>query len=194
MSDIVAFIEEQDEIRDRRNQAWARWLARSFDVLVMVPVGIVLYIPLYLSMETLTGPTQEWLQTPIVAAIIETLAMLVLILVVEPIFVSAAGATPGKWIMGIRVRKPDGRRLGYFSALARTGSAMTFGLALGIPLLQFVAAVLGRAQLLTNGYTIWDKQTNARILHRRRNVFVWSAMLVLVICCNVALGVLSRME
>ncbi len=45
-------------------------------------------------------------------------------LLLEPLFLSLFGATPGKWIFGLRVTDNYGRRLTYRAALARTSQLL----------------------------------------------------------------------
>lgn len=186
---LTTYVEAQQEIRSRSDQAWARYLARSFDVLLLTPVTVIVYLVATLPLVDVLPP---WAQSAIGMAVIETLAGLVAILLVEPLVVAATGTTPGKWLMGIRIRRLDGGKPGYFAAVGRTAYVMIFGFAVGLPILSFVAAVLGRGQLLTNGTTIWERLSEGFAHHRRRSVWVWAPMFFFVIACNVALAVLAQ--
>lgn len=52
----------------------------------------------------------------------------------EPILLAAWGYTPGKWIMGLRVRREDGRKLTWEEAGDRLVGVFFRGTGLGIPI------------------------------------------------------------
>ena len=65
-----------------------------------------------------------------------SIARILIASVVEPAFLHLLGATPGKWIMGLEVRNPDGSFLTWEQAGARTMGVIFRGEGLYIPLID----------------------------------------------------------
>ena len=51
----------------------------------------------------------------------------------EPLLLSRFGTTPGKWLFGLRVTSPDGRRLTYAEGRERTAYLFWYGIRLNLP-------------------------------------------------------------
>ena len=188
-SQLSGYIAVQGEIRSRGNQAWARWLARAFDILLFTIPAIVLYL---LLVPPLLEVLPSWAGSKVGLAVLDTMSVFLVIILVEPVLIAATETTPGKWLMGIRVHHLDGRRLSYLDAVGRTSHVMVFGLVFGLPILQFIASVLGRSQLLTDGSTIWERLSGGFAHHRSRPMWVWAPMFLVVIGCRIALVLLSQ--
>ena len=58
------------------------------------------------------------------------------LMIFEPILLAAWGYTPGKWILGLKVRREDGRKLAWDDAVVRTALVFLYGLGLGIPFVR----------------------------------------------------------
>lgn len=52
----------------------------------------------------------------------------------EPLLLSVSGTTPGKWLFGLRVTAPDGKKLTYWQGLRRIWGVFLRGYGCGIPL------------------------------------------------------------
>lgn len=201
---VDAHIEAQREIRSREDQGWARWLSRSLDLFaglaVLVVVGFAAAI-LWLVGVKIAGWTlpafPDWLTAayadPTANTIIDSAVGVLLLIVLEAIYLSLFGTTPGKWVMGIRVLKLDGKRLNIAAAFGRAFGAHGLGIAFGIPVLNLIAAAINRGQLLSDGKTIWESYSGGLTHHRKRPVALWWLMIPLVICGNIAIVLLTRM-
>src|SRR5690349_5823038 len=126
--------------RERENQAWARWLARAVDSVLLSPFVFLAFAFVGVAIEfgRLPAEIYTWLETPILALVIETAFSFILFCLWEPLFLSNTGTTPGKWIMGVGVRRADGRKPGFFGALGRFIWVWTGGLGFGIPLVALI--------------------------------------------------------
>lgn len=51
----------------------------------------------------------------------------------EPLLLSRFGTTPGKWLFGLRVTSPDGRKLTYAEGRERTAYLFWYGIRLNLP-------------------------------------------------------------
>lgn len=181
--------------RERDNQAWARWLGRLMDRLLMVPLIFAVFLVLggLVQIGRLPPEFVAFADDPIQATIAEIVVALVLWTLWEPLFLSNTGTTPGKWIMGVRVRRPDGRNIGLFTAFRRFIWVYFAGLGLGIPLVSLICMLVARAKLVGDGVTGWDRGLGIEVTHTKRHPLVWTLAFILVIGANITLGILTRM-
>lgn len=70
-------------------------------------------------------------------SIVKGILLLLAILLTESLFLCTLGTTPGKLLLGLRVRDEDGRRLGWSAALERTSTVLFTGEGLHIPVISF---------------------------------------------------------
>ena len=87
----------------------------------------------------------------------------------ETLFISLFGATPGKWLFGIRVVHPDGKLLSFWEAFKRSFMIFWHGEGFNIPILGFFANLFSFSRLTKTGTTIWDAATNAVVTHKKWN-------------------------
>jgi uncharacterized RDD family membrane protein YckC len=181
--------------RSREDQAWARWLARSLDGLLLTPAVFLAFGVLGVLVELGRAPIAilDWMEQPILAAIIELAAFFVLMALWEPLFISNARTTPGKWLMGIRVRRTDGAKLSYLRALNRFIRVWFVGMAAGIPLLSLIAMLIARGRLTTDGAAVWDEQLDCTVEHRKRHPLVWTLLIVIVVGTTITFRVLGQL-
>lgn len=85
---------------------------------------------------------------------------------VEPLMLSAWGTTPGKAFLKIRLRKKDGSRLNYQTALNRSWEVWIRGSGLGIPIVFVFVMLLAGIKLSKRGITSWDEAGGYRVSHK----------------------------
>jgi uncharacterized RDD family membrane protein YckC len=180
--------------RSRDDQAWARWLARSADGLLITPVVFLLFAGLGIAVELGRAPAVilEWVEQPILAAVMEITVAFVVFALWEPLFLSNTGTTPGKWIMGVSVRRADGKKLSLPRALGRFVTVWFVGLGAGIPLLSLITMLMARAKLINDGVTGWDERLDCVVTHKKRHPLVWALVLVPAIGINAAFRIAER--
>lgn len=181
--------------RERDTQAWARWLARSIDGLLMTPFVLAIFLALGAAVELGRLPPEfiGWADNQLATAVVEIVTAFVLAALWEPLFLSNTGTTPGKWIMGVRLRRADGRHLSLLTAYGRFFWVYAVGLGFGIPLVALICMVISRAKLVSEGATAWDKGLKVDVVHTKRHPLVWTLMVIFVVGLNILIGVLSRM-
>lgn len=181
--------------RSREDQAWARWLARGVDSVLILPIVFVVFIALGVAVELGRLPPEflDWTANPILASVIEIAITWVLFMLWEPLFMSNTGTTPGKWVMGVGVLREDGARLGFFTALGRFFWVWAVGLGLYIPLVALICMLIARSKLIADGATAWDQGLKLQVTHKKRHPIVWFLVIVVVLCINVGVAILSRM-
>lgn len=162
---------------------WLRFWARSFDVLlVALPVGFVWWV---------RHPPAEvgWLTLTLFG-----MTTLFFVLLAEPLLVSRFGATPGKWVFGIRIRNPDGSRLTPGQALHRSDMVWAKGLGAGAPFIAPFLMAAQHYQLSRDAKAFWDEEGGFEVRHdpvRSSRVIGAIAFAVLVLLA-VLLTVLGR--
>lgn len=151
---------------------WPRYFARMLDAILLGFVGsIILSLLLLVATENglerfealLAGPGSFFYDNVLVLA----LAFLPIALLL------AFAQTPGKLLLGIRVRNSDGSRLSFSKALQREAWVLVRGLGLGLPLISFITLVMSHADLKNEGTTAWDRRLDCRVEHAPRTSFWW---------------------
>lgn len=141
---------------------WPRFFARITDMALAAPL-------LYLSLFYPIGeyPFIEFLLgTYGAASLIDNtwfIAVIVFVLwiPIEAAFLSAFGATFGKWAFGIRVQDSDGKHLTYGKAFFRSSKVLMFGLVFNLPIINMIACLLSYIKLVKTGSTVWDDSADA---------------------------------
>lgn len=161
---------------------WLRFWARSFDgLLVAIPVGLVwwVYVP----------PAEiGWLTLTLFG-----MTTLFFVLLAEPLFVSRLGATPGKWVFGIRILNPDGSRLALRQALHRADMVWAKGLGAGAPFITPFLMAAQHYQLSRDAKTFWDEEGGFEVQHEpvRSSRVIGAIAFAVVVVLAVVLTVLE---
>lgn len=106
---------------------WHRWFARLW--LDYAFAGLMLGILLAFVAPTNTLASNDYALMWVAA---------LLWIPAEAVFIASIGTTPGKYLVGIRVEKRDGRQLSLSEALTRSASAWAIGCALMLPLVPLI--------------------------------------------------------
>jgi len=132
--------------------AWLRFFARQIDyALVGGAAGLVaaqVKPDLRDSTEVLVG-----------------LAAIALFVPLEAVLLATLGATPGKWLLHLRVTDAEGRRLGLAAAMSRSVSVWWRGMAAGLPVVSVATAIVAYQHLRHEGVTTWDRDGGFRVSH-----------------------------
>ncbi|WP_454758801.1 RDD family protein [Caulobacter segnis] len=168
---------------DTRPHPWRRLLGRLLDVVLLgyLPVLALYYAlslgGLYDAADQLTGvlshPLMRW-----VGMAVSVVAALPL----SALLIAWTGGSPGKWLAGVRVQRPDGRRLDLAQAFRREANVAFAGLALGFPLISLYTVNRAYQILEKRGVTSWD-QDRFVVTHRPAGAL----QVVLMIVCVLAL-------
>lgn len=126
---------------------WRRFWARRLDLMLMALVWLVLQFQvLHWYMPTL------WFRDQLQTAVSVGMSW-VLLLLVEPILLCTWGYTPGKWLLGLQVRRLDGRKLAWDQGVERLFSVLWWGQGLCIPIYR-----------LWRNWTCYEICTDGRLL------------------------------
>jgi uncharacterized RDD family membrane protein YckC len=140
------------------HRPWARFLARMAD-------GILFQLVVLLALPVAWKPDPADVLGVNVYFIGISIASLIAWTFVEAFFLAAWGMTPGKWMYQVRVMHPEGRRLHYGEALARSLHVLFSGIACGLPGVPLITMALAYRELMETGTTAWDRRHRFAIQH-----------------------------
>ena len=151
---------------------WRRFFARGLD---LVLAGVVWNALKYLAFQWYgpgDGAYRGW-------DILVTIwgAWLILILA-EPVLLSAWGYTPGKWFLGLQVRREDGRKLSWEAAMKRLLHLFLWGVGLAVPFVCLICYADSYERCRNDQVLPWDSglsYTARRVGKRRVALFtlIW---------------------
>ncbi len=144
-----------DAIREQR-APWRRYWARSFDMTLygsLIFAVAALAFHLFTPVGGVTFAHRILLWALVIAAL----------LLLEPLFLSFLGTTPGKWILGLRVTDPDGRRLTREDAFVRTADVLLFGLGFNVPLVNLYCPIRCLVKCEGSEPLPWEKDSSISV-------------------------------
>ncbi|WP_298439000.1 RDD family protein [uncultured Ferrimonas sp.] len=161
---------------------WRRLFARTVDLLLIALLILMcLVVVLALIAPVFTDDLVNLMQNELLAGVM----LYLMWLPIEAMFVALFGATPGKWIFGIKVRHQSGRNLSYPEAFKRSGGVLLQGEGAGIPLLTLFTRIYSYFRLKKSGSTPWDDQNNSAVSHCH-----WGAARAICACTSVLVTLL----
>lgn len=101
--------------------------------------------------------------------------------VLEGIMLPTLGFTPGKWLMQVEVTDAYGRRLRFARSLRRAFDVAIRGTGLGLPVVNYMAKILGFYQLTGTGMTHWDRAARCVVTHRPLEMWRWILLIALTL-------------
>jgi len=160
----------------RRARAWPRFWARMIDLcLVIVPAFFLLVqVPELYGEER--SREEQWLITIGALSLLPLLALLI-----EVPILAMSGTTPGKWLLGLSLRKQNGRRISARHLLIRNLKIWAMGLGLGLPFVSALCLWLNYGNVAFGRPTWWDRVTlhrvspTANLWHRLLEACGWSS-------------------
>lgn len=161
---------------------WRRLLARSVDYTIYILLWELILASLF-RINLTEGVTKA---PTLLMTFLESVAVLLCILLFEPLFLHWWGTTPGKWIMGICVTDDKGARLTYREALGRCGGLLFYGYGLGVPILTLIRQIKSLRDIRQGEEPEWewDSQLQLRKKSRIRAVVLYVACTVLLLAAQ----------
>ena len=166
-SDVSATAGQNEEGWDTDPHPFRRYAARIIDVqlfsgiggFVLALIGFITFPEVFDAllmtesrmMDLLVWTPLSWIMTaPIIALLL-----------------SKVGTTPGKFLLGLRVRTGDGSPLTFRRAARREGILLLWGIGFGIPLFSMIAAASSYSTVSDGRPTRWDDQTDLYVTARQ---------------------------
>lgn len=154
---------------------WRRLFARLLDDFLYTTVWVLFgLLVIHKSPATDTGAAWTTL-----AGFVSVLLMVL----IEPLFLSTWGTTPGKWLLGLSVRNNTGQKLSYGEAFYRTVQALWYGIGFWLPVYNLVRGYKCYYDC-TDGKTLeweWDSELQLKDEASWRVVAVVAAVVVLLL-------------
>jgi uncharacterized RDD family membrane protein YckC len=150
---------------------WRRFFARMLDVSLFgafasLLIGIVIALTAGPeAADTAAAQLDGWM-----GRLLGGIVMVVLAGPLIALSIAWTGGTPGKWLMGVRVQRPDGQRLGLGQAFKREAIAAAKGMALGAPLICLFFMNTAREHLEQHDIADWDDDERS-VVYRSDGLF-----------------------
>lgn len=129
---------------------WRRFFARSIDMSIYgMAFDAIAAIVFKINISDLSFPFS------IVSVVVSIIVMLLL----EPFFLSRWGTTPGKWIWGIKVTDKWGRNLEYKDARTRTWEVLCYGYGFHIPIYSIYRMWKCYKACKNSELIVWEQDT-----------------------------------
>ena len=142
---------------------WRRYWARIFDITFIMPI--------YIFIIALFSPGLNYTITRMDGFIGSILLLLFYLIFFEPMMLSSFGTTPGKALLGIKIRALSGKKISYATAMRRGSLLWLNGMGIGIPLIAFFTMVIAYNKLKSNGITSRDKKCGINVTHDKLSNF-----------------------
>lgn len=134
---------------------WRRYLARSFDLFayeILWSAFLVFVFHVNITDNSNVGKK-----------LLGTFITTIMMLVFEPLSLHLFGTTPGKAIFGLKVEKPNGRRLSYKEGLERTWGVIGSGMGYNIPIYNLIRLWKSYNLCKENETQPWDESISYTI-------------------------------
>lgn len=168
------------------SRPWPRYLARMLDTIVLgAVVGMVLGIVMAFATED--GGARVFAAMEGVGGMLLSNVVSFVLAAVPLAFLLAFAQTPGKWLFGIRVRNPDGSRLGLWKALQREAWVLVRGVGFALPLVTMFTMISSYTDLKDDGVTAWDRALRCEVTHAPATLWWWMRAILgglLVLCVS----------
>jgi uncharacterized RDD family membrane protein YckC len=191
---------KNDGFNAHETRPWARWVAKSIDVLIVFPVLMIFFVGLGISLG-LFHPDPE----PIFAMLEGTSSggvllssaisigvYVILLWLYDAMLVATFGSTPGKSLMGVKIARANGETIGYGQSFLRSAGMLSIGMVFLIPLLSLIGYIAGYTTLKSKGATLWDSWASATVITQPVAGWRWVIGILLVIVERI-LGIAANM-
>lgn len=156
-------------------QPWNRFMARMVDYSILL---IIMYILVEVFFPSLRD-------SKIASAFLELMSWTIaglLLVFIEPAFISRYGKTPGKHIFGISVRHRDGSLLTNAEARTRTFNIWVNGLAFNLFIVSWITMFYQYDKLIRKGITSWDREGDFVTTHKNYDFLIVYLIYTIYIC------------
>jgi len=164
---------------------WRRYWARIFDITFIMPI--------YIFIISLFYPGFSYTIIRIDSLVGGILLLLFYLIFFEPMMLSSFGTTPGKALLGIKIRDLSGKKISYATAMKRGSLLWLNGMGMGIPLIAFFTMIIAYNKLKRNGITSWDERCGINVIHDQLSIFrVILFITIFIFCLFILAGFMSN--
>ncbi len=141
---------------------WRRYWARLFDITFIMPI--------YMFIISLFSPGLNYTIIRMDSFINGTLLLLFYLIFFEPMLFSSFGTTPGKVLLGIKMRTLSGKKISYATGMKRGFLVWIYGMGIGIPFIALFTMIIAYSKLKGNGTTSWDEKCGINVIHDQLSI------------------------
>ncbi len=164
---------------------WRRYWARIFDITFIMPI--------YIFIIALFSPGLNHTITLMDNFIGGILLLLFYLIFFEPMMLSSFGTTPGKSLLGIKIRDLSRKKISYAIGMKRGFLLWINGMGLGIPFIAFFTMIFAYSKLKRKGITSWDERCGISVIHGWLNIFrVILFIIIFIFCSSIWVGFMSN--
>jgi len=162
--------------KDKLPQAhspWRRFFARMMDISIY---SLLLDSVLVLLFNMITSNRN------VLESLLYTAVVTIIMLLMEPLLLMKFGTTPGKALLGLVVRTPEGNKLSYTEGFRRTFGVIRYGLGFELPIYNLIRNYKSYKILEEKETLPWDEEIAYTMKDEKsyRNGFFVGAMIVLI--------------
>lgn len=170
------------------NYPWRRFFARTVDLLTS---GLLIFM-IFSYVFGMTFPDSvdsyiKFIENPIGASV----ALYLLWIPTEALFLFIIGTTPAKWLFGIHVKSGDGENLSFFQSLSRAFQVYISGEGLAIPIITLFSRISCYRSLRANGKMSWDSSVGSNIYYEKLNTIKIIISVIVTLSALVLLAYLN---
>ena len=143
----------------QKPRPWRHWLAKSLDLPILSNLSILIGGFVGLMIWPDAGPQAMLIGVPI-------------FFMLEALIMKIFGATPGKALLNIKVRK-NGQHIGFFAGIGRSIQSHVVGAGAWIPVLSVVVMLAARQRMLETGRSAWDLGAGNQVIYGKIGVLRW---------------------
>lgn len=165
------------EIISKNIRPWVRFWARFLDILLHIQIFNIL-LGIILLITNIIG-TQALLFGETYAHLI-FIFLLISYILLEAYLLSTLGYTLGKWLLKVKIRDINGKKLSYITALKRIIFLIIYGLAIFIPFIGFPVLADSYHHIAYHNITMWDIHSNIVVTYSTIGVFRTTLAIVLL--------------
>ena len=149
--------ELKTDVIPKVNAPFRRFLARGLDLVIYTTLwNAFLALALGINIVNRTG----------LGELLDTVVVIFLMMLVEPILLSRFKTSVGKWIFGMSVTDSDYRHLTYYEGLCRTWDVFVKGMGLSIPIYNLVRLWKSYTACSSGETLEWESDTTITIHHK----------------------------
>jgi len=164
---------------------WRRYWARLFDITFIMPI--------YIFIISLFSPGINYTITRMDSFIGGILLLLFYLIFFEPMMLSYFGTTPGKVLLGIKIRALSGNNISYTTGMKRGFLLWLNGMGMGIPFIALFTMIIAYRKLEKNGITSWDERCGIDVIHDQLSIFrVILFITIFIFCLSIWVGFMSN--
>lgn len=171
-----------------QHHPWRRFWARTVDIGTS---GVILLVLVAVFVSSVAPDLAARLTALAAHPAAGGIAVYLVWIPAESLMLAFWGATPAKWLFGIKVTGMDSGRLSIGASFQRASMVFVQGAGLGIPIVALFTQLFAYRRLTKTGQTLWDRGAGTIVQHKKWGIFRAMACTAAVIFVLAVLSVLN---